>query len=532
MSGPEALVGREAECARLGAALRRAREGSGTLVLISGEAGVARPASSTPPSPGPACAALRGAAAQGGTAPYGPLVGALRAYMRAVPGGLDGCGPLRGHLALLLPELGAARRRTATAPRCSRRSAAPWPTIARHEPAVVVLDDLHWSDEATLELLAALGPALEELPLARRRHLPLGRAPPRPPAAAPARRAAPRGRARRAHARAARRGRRRRARRRRCSTQPLSPRAGGHDPRSRRRACPSSSRSSRRALRAGGLLAAGDRRPRARCDATCPCRTRCATPCCCARRRCPATRARRPRRPPSPASASTSSSSRSSARGRRSTSCSTAAWSRESSAGARGLPPPARRATRSTTTSPGCAGARCTGAGRAARGARRAAAEVAAHWLGAHEEERARDALLRAGELAPPHAYRDAAAPGRQALELWPEGERGRRSGSPRSSATRASPSWPASWPRRPARSARSWRRGAARTPAARSPTPSAGWPRSTSCRATARARSRARRVAADAFAASGLPRPRPPPSGWPPPATCRAPAATPTRSS
>ena len=164
MSGPEALVGREAECARLGAALRRAREGSGTLVLISGEAGVGKTRLVDAAVTRACLAAFRGAAAQGGTAPYGPLVGALRAYMRAVPGGLDACGPLRGHLALLLPELGPPagdgdRATLFEAVRCALAD------IARHEPAVVVLDDLHWSDEATLELLAALGPALEELPL-------------------------------------------------------------------------------------------------------------------------------------------------------------------------------------------------------------------------------------------------------------------------------------------------------------------------------------------------------------------------------
>jgi DNA-binding CsgD family transcriptional regulator len=55
-----------------------------------------------------------------------------------------------------------------------------------------------------------------------------------------------------------------------------------------------------------------------------------------------------------------------------------------------------------------------------------AQAEVAAHWLAAHDSSRALDALVRAvEELAAVHAYRDAARLGRQALDLWPEGERG-----------------------------------------------------------------------------------------------------------
>jgi tetratricopeptide (TPR) repeat protein len=59
-----------------------------------------------------------------------------------------------------------------------------------------------------------------------------------------------------------------------------------------------------------------------------------------------------------------------------------------------------------------------------ARGGR--GAEVAAHWLAARDNARALNALLDAvAELATVHAYRDAERLGRQALELWPEGERG-----------------------------------------------------------------------------------------------------------
>ncbi|MEA2423162.1 MAG: hypothetical protein QOF55_2261, partial [Thermoleophilaceae bacterium] len=50
--------------------------------------------------------------------------------------------------------------------------------------------------------------------------------------------------------------------------------------------------------------------------------------------------------------------------------------------------------------------------------------EIAAHWLGARESSRARDALVRAArESEAVHAYRDATSAGRQALELWPEDE-------------------------------------------------------------------------------------------------------------
>jgi DNA-binding NarL/FixJ family response regulator len=50
--------------------------------------------------------------------------------------------------------------------------------------------------------------------------------------------------------------------------------------------------------------------------------------------------------------------------------------------------------------------------------------EIATHWLGAGNDARAREALVRAGgESEAVHAHRDAARAARQALELWPEGE-------------------------------------------------------------------------------------------------------------
>ncbi|MEA2385916.1 MAG: hypothetical protein QOJ22_90, partial [Thermoleophilaceae bacterium] len=159
-----ALVGREAERARLSQAVDRARRGSGSLLLLSGEAGVGKTRLAEEVASASSALVLRGAASNSAVAPYAPMVAVLRAYLRARPDGLDGCGPLRSHLALLLPELDdqatASDRATIfEAVRCAFEAV----TVAEH--AVVVLDDLQWSDEATLELLAALAQPLEEMPV-------------------------------------------------------------------------------------------------------------------------------------------------------------------------------------------------------------------------------------------------------------------------------------------------------------------------------------------------------------------------------
>jgi DNA-binding CsgD family transcriptional regulator/tetratricopeptide (TPR) repeat protein len=156
-----ALLGREAERARLSQAADRARDGHGSLLLLSGEAGVGKTRLAEEVAAAADALVLRGAASSGAASPHGPLVAVLRAYLRARPGGLDGLGPLRAQLALLLPELGepAAGGDRETIFEAVRRA------FEEMGPVLVFLDDLQWSDEATLALLGGLAPALAELPV-------------------------------------------------------------------------------------------------------------------------------------------------------------------------------------------------------------------------------------------------------------------------------------------------------------------------------------------------------------------------------
>ena len=70
--------------------------------------------------------------------------------------------PLRPHLALLLPELGdpAPASDAATVSEAVRGAFAH---LAREQTVLLLLDDLQWSDDATLELLATLAEPLGQL---------------------------------------------------------------------------------------------------------------------------------------------------------------------------------------------------------------------------------------------------------------------------------------------------------------------------------------------------------------------------------
>lgn len=161
--GRGVLIGRESARASLEEMLAEAMEGRGSLALLAGEAGVGKTRFAEEVF-GPAEARFARGSAGPAAPAYGPVVGALRELMRSVPGGLPLRGPLRSHLALLLPELGEATEESdrATLFEAVRAGLA---SAVEDRPGVVLLDDLQWSDDSTFELLAELAPTLRELPL-------------------------------------------------------------------------------------------------------------------------------------------------------------------------------------------------------------------------------------------------------------------------------------------------------------------------------------------------------------------------------
>ncbi len=161
--GRGVLIGRESARASLEEMLGEAMDGRGSLALLAGDAGMGKTRFAEEVFESSDARFARGSAGPAAPA-YGPMVGALRELMRSVPGGLPLSGPLRSHLALLLPELGDATEESdrATLFEAVRAGLA---SAAEDRPAAILLDDLQWSDDATFELLAELAPSLRELPV-------------------------------------------------------------------------------------------------------------------------------------------------------------------------------------------------------------------------------------------------------------------------------------------------------------------------------------------------------------------------------
>ena len=169
---PPLLVGREAMLQRLGEAWAQARQGQRQVVWVTGEAGIGKTAvveafrAAVATDPAVWLAAGQCVEHYGTGEAYLPVLEALGQLCRGA-GGERLVALLRQHAPTWLVQmpwlLTAAHREQlrdelqgATRERMLREFAEVVDTLTAETPLVLILEDLHWSDYATLDLLALL----------------------------------------------------------------------------------------------------------------------------------------------------------------------------------------------------------------------------------------------------------------------------------------------------------------------------------------------------------------------------------------
>ncbi len=154
------LVGRDADLRQLSRVLMRAEEGAGSIVLVSGEAGIGKTR---------LCAELRRlhrqrggrvlvgrAAPEEASIPYAALADALRAARRAEPAVWAAAQARAGILWAVAPELASqasAPGRSADRPVLFEALLDAVDEAAGEGTTLWVLDDVHWADDSTWEFV-------------------------------------------------------------------------------------------------------------------------------------------------------------------------------------------------------------------------------------------------------------------------------------------------------------------------------------------------------------------------------------------
>jgi DNA-binding CsgD family transcriptional regulator len=174
------FVGRREEIRQLDATLTAVQAGAGRCVLVSGEAGIGKSrllAEIRDRAAGMGFTPLAGRCfEQDRSFPYAPLIDMLRPFLAqgAVADRLDALGPLAAELVKLLPELAAHFSLSQSAAPLDpeveqRRLFEALTSLFLHQaqagPVLLIVEDLHWSDQASLEFLLYLVRRMAEHPM-------------------------------------------------------------------------------------------------------------------------------------------------------------------------------------------------------------------------------------------------------------------------------------------------------------------------------------------------------------------------------
>jgi DNA-binding CsgD family transcriptional regulator len=176
------IIGRTSELAALGLCVEQAKEGRGQIALLRGEAGIGKSrlvAETRAYAAGLDFLLLQGNCFRSDRFfPYAPLLDLLRGYISThaatAARDLNPLAPALSHLlpdlTLLLPELAPVAELPPLDPEQERRRLFAvfmhfLTQQAEQHPVLLVVEDLHWCDETSLEFLLHLAPRCPQLPL-------------------------------------------------------------------------------------------------------------------------------------------------------------------------------------------------------------------------------------------------------------------------------------------------------------------------------------------------------------------------------
>ena len=175
------FIGRQGELASLAGLLERAKAKEPAFALIGGEAGIGKTRLTrelAALADGQGCCVLTGQCVElgGEGLPLAPLVDALRTLARTLPPGVlaDVLGPAAPALSRLLPELAGAGAAPPSAVAVTMASEdmskaqllehvlGTFDRLSGLRPVLLVVEDLHWADRSTLDLVAFLFRSLRQ----------------------------------------------------------------------------------------------------------------------------------------------------------------------------------------------------------------------------------------------------------------------------------------------------------------------------------------------------------------------------------